>query len=105
MNKQKACHDGESILELFDEVRIKPDVYPGYSTGDETTNHNYFVIKKYIVELGGDDVPFVDILRHSGQECSGDLKENELRQNIMAMPRWTKPFILSFPTESIIHAS
>lgn len=105
MNKQKASHEDESTLELFDEVKIKPDVYPGYSTGDDTTKHNYFVIKKYNVELGGDDVPFVDILRHPGQECHGDLKEKELRQNIMAMPRWTKPFILSFPVESIVHAS
>ena len=99
MSKQKPSPEDEPTLQLFDEVKIKPDVYPGYATGDDAIKHNYFVIKKYIVELGGHDVPFVDILRHPEQLNA--FTRDESMRGVMAMPRWTKPFILSFPAESI----
>jgi len=99
MSKQKPSHMDELTLQLFDEVKIKPDLYPGYATGDASVQHSYFIIKKYDVELGGHTVPFVDILRHSEQE-EIDL-HNQAWQYVMAMPRWTKPFILSFPAESV----
>jgi len=101
MDKQKP---DESVLELFDEVKIKPGVYPGYSAGDDTVEDEYIVIKKYSVELGGYDTEFVDILRYSG--VPGARIEGlclDPVEKIIAAPRWHKPYILSFPAEHIIH--
>lgn len=91
---------------LFDEVKIKPGVYSEHVISDAAIEHNFFVIKRYVVELGEEEVPFVDILRHPEREEHADLKKDfkDLR-GIMAMPRWTKPFILSFPADSIQHAT
>jgi hypothetical protein len=101
MNKQLP---DAPTLELFDEVKIKPGVYPGYSTGDNTVEDEYIVVKKYSVELGGYDTAFVDILRFSdvpGERIEG-LGLDPL-ERIIAAPRWHKPYILSFPAENIIH--
>ena len=86
-----------SKLRVFDEVKIKPELYAG---DDDVTIHNYIVIKSYTVELGDQEVPFVDIVRQSGGNMPVELKKNNM-ESIITMPRWTKPFILSFPEKDI----
>lgn len=102
MSKQKLRPGDGQTLQLFDTVKIRSDAYPEETLEDVLMNNNYFVVKKYVVDLGGDDVSFVDILKIDPEEEAAIDLNNQAWQYLMAMPRWTEPFILSFPEQSII---
>ena len=91
MAKQDKSYEDNPTFELFDEVELNPDMFP---ESDISNGESYCVIKKYIVELGEYKVPYVDIRRQDEPD------EVSLR-GIEVASRWTKPFILSLPCETI----